>query len=102
MADEEQTPESQAPAAEGGAVDGRKVLRAFGDVDLEVAAMLGTVTLPIEQVLKLSRGAIIELTTKKDADIDLCVNGHVVARGEVTILDKNIGLTVTDVRKMIR
>ena len=109
MADEEQSAEeaTTGDGAEGEAPEsaeegpGREALQAFGDVNLEVAAMLGTVTLPIEQVLKLGRGAIIELPTRKDDDIDLCVNGHLVARGEVTILGKHIGVTVTQVRKML-
>jgi len=98
-----QTPAAQAPPpAEGGAAaseDGESGgnLEEFGDIKVEVSAILGNVNMPIEHFLKLGRGAIIELGRHKDEDIDILINGHAVAKGEITVIDERVGVSVTKV-----
>lgn len=91
---EEQTqnPESQAAEEASGGN-----LRSFGDVKVEISAMLGSTTMPVEQFLKLGRGAIVELDQHQDSLIDVCVNSHLVARGEVTVIDENVGVTIKEI-----
>lgn len=72
----------------------RAGLEALKDVRLEVTALLGDAAMPIEQFLKLGRGAIIELRQRKDAMMRICVNGYALALGEITVVEDRIGVTV--------
>jgi len=86
----------QAEASGGAAPSGIKGnLEIYGDIMVEVSAVLGNITMPIEQFLKLGRGAILELNRGKDEDIDLKVNGHLVAKAEITVVDEKVGISVT-------
>lgn len=102
--------EQTAPPADGGATappadtpatppENGGNLEKFGDIEVEISAILGNVNMPIEQFLKLGRGAIIELDRHKDEDIDILINGHLVAKGEITVVDERVGISVTQVVK---
>ncbi len=69
------------------------------DVDVEVYAVLGTATLPIAQLLKLGRGAVVELERKVNDPIDLYVNQRRVATADVGVADDRLIVTVLDVLK---
>jgi len=69
------------------------------DVDVEVYAVLGTATLPIAQLLKLGRGAVVELERKVNDPIDLYVNQRRVATADVGVSDDRLIVTVLDVLK---
>lgn len=69
------------------------------DVDVEVYAVLGTATLPIAQLLKLGRGAVVELERKVNDPIDLYVNQRRVATADVGVADDRLIITVLDVLK---
>ncbi|MCB2081756.1 MAG: FliM/FliN family flagellar motor switch protein, partial [Rickettsiales bacterium] len=51
------------------------------------------------QLLKLGRGAVIELERKIGEPVDVLVNDRLVARGEVVIVEDRIGITMTDIIK---
>ena len=69
------------------------------DVDVEVYAVLGTATLPIAQLLKLGRGAVVELERKVNDPIDLYVNQRRVATADVGVSDDRLIVTILDVLK---
>ena len=69
------------------------------DVDVEVYAVLGTATLPIAQLLKLGRGAVVELERKVNDPIDLYVNQRRVATADVGVADDRLIITILDVLK---
>lgn len=69
------------------------------DVDVEVYAVLGTATLPIAQLLKLGRGAVVELERKVNDPIDLYVNQRRVATADVGVSDDRLIVTIIDVLK---
>ena len=71
-------------------------LDGFGDVKLHVTAMIGRVSMPIEQFLKLNRGAILELGKHKDDQIDLYVNDKYVARGDDKIIEDRVGVEIKE------
>ncbi len=71
-------------------------LDGFGDIQVEISAVLGTTQLPIEQFLKLGRGAIVELEQHKDANIAILVNGFHFARGEVRVLGDKVGFAILE------
>jgi len=62
------------------------------DIDLDVSIELGTTNLSIKRILELAPGSIVELDKMAGEPVDLLVNGKVVARGEVVVVDENFGI----------
>ena len=69
------------------------------DVDVEITVVLGTSMMPIAHVLKLGRGAVIELDRGVDEDIEVHANNRAVARGEIVVIDDRLGITMTEIIK---
>ncbi|GHU05598.1 flagellar motor switch protein FliN [Alphaproteobacteria bacterium] len=69
------------------------------DVQLELSAVLGHAKVQVKQLLKLGRGAVVELDRKITEPIDLVVNKKLVGRGEVIVVDDRLGVTITDMLK---
>ena len=74
-------------------------LRAVYDVPVQVSAVLGKATLQVSQLLKLGRGAIVELDRKVGEAIDIYINDRLVARGEVVVVEDRLGVTMTEIIK---
>ena len=74
-------------------------LGAIYDVPVQVSAVLGKASMPVGQLIKLGRGAILELDRKVGESVDIVVNNRLVARGEVVIVDERIGITMTEIIK---
>lgn len=74
-------------------------ITAIYDVPVQVSAVLGRATMPVNQLLKLSRGAVIELDRKVGESIDVFVNNRLVARGEIIVMDQHLGITMTEIIK---
>lgn len=74
-------------------------LNAVYDVPVQVSAVLGTAKMRVDQLLKLGRGAVIELDRKAGEPIDIFVNDRLVARGEIVIIEENLGITMTELIK---
>ncbi len=66
------------------------------DVELELSAILGSTDMSLKKILELTKGSIIELENKTAEPIDLLVNGKLIGRGEVVIIEDNFGLRITD------
>ena len=64
--------------------------------------MLGSATMQVSQLLKLGRGAVVELDRKVGEAIDIYVNNRLVARGEVVVVDERLGVTMTEIVKADR
>ena len=87
------------PAASGGKSD----LEAIYDIPVTVSAVLGKATMQVSQLLKLGRGAVVELDRKLGEAIDIYVNNRLVARGEVVMVDDDrLGITMTEIVKSDR
>ena len=63
-------------------------------VSLDVSVVLGTTWMPVHQVLRLGRGAIIELETGEEEDVQILVNNHPVAKGTVIVMGNRIAVEV--------
>lgn len=74
-------------------------LAAVFDVPVNVSAVLGKTDIEISELLKLDTGAIVELDRKVGEAIDIYVNDRLVARGEVVIVDEQLGVTMTEIIK---
>lgn len=86
-----------APAGERSTAGDR--LSAIYDIPVQLAAVLGKTSMPVNQLLRLGRGAVIELDRKVGEPIDIYVNNRLVARGEVLIVDDHLGITMTEIIK---
>ena len=92
-----------APPAEPGAARSARDLEAVYDIPVTVSAVLGKSTMQVAQLLKLGRGAVVELDRKLGEAIDIYVNNRLVARGEVVMVDDNrLGVTMTEIVKADR
>ncbi len=64
------------------------------DVAVDIAVVLGTTSMPIHQVLRLGRGAIIELDASEDDEVRILANNLPVARGTVIVSGNRIAVEV--------
>ncbi len=74
-------------------------LEAVYDIPVQVSAILGKSTMQVSQLLKLGRGAVVELDRKVGEAIDIYVNDRLVARGEVVVVEDRLGVTMTEIIK---
>jgi flagellar motor switch protein FliN/FliY len=74
-------------------------LEAVYDVPVNVSAVLGKTSMEVSQLLKLARGAVVELDRKVGEAIDIYVNDRLVARGEVVLVEERLGITMTEIVK---
>ena len=79
-----------APAVRGG-------LELLHDVEMEVTAELGRTRMTVRDLLSLAPGAVIELDRLAGGPADLLVNGRLIARGEVVVIDENFGIRITEI-----
>jgi len=79
-----------------------KDLEAVYDIPVQVSAVLGKTTMPVSNLLKLGRGAVVELDRKVGEAIDIYVNNRLVARGEVVVVEDRLGVTMTEIIKTER
>jgi flagellar motor switch protein FliN len=75
---------------------------AIYDVPVQISAVLGRSTMQVSQLLKLGRGAVVELDRKIGEAIDIYVNNRLVARGEVVVVEDRLGVTMTEIVKSDR
>ncbi|WP_395943853.1 FliM/FliN family flagellar motor switch protein [Brevundimonas sp.] len=64
-------------------------------VDVEISVVLGRMVLPMSQLLRMGRGAVIPLDAAEGDEVWILANNHPVARGEIEIRDDRIAITVT-------
>ena len=64
------------------------------DVAVDISVVLGTTSMPIHQVLRLGRGAIIELDSSEDDEVRILANNLPVARGTVVVSGNRIAVEV--------
>lgn len=67
------------------------------DVPLSLTIELGSCQLPMKEVLQLNIGSVVQLDKPADAPVELNVNGKLIARGEVVVVEDRFGVKVTEV-----
>ncbi|WP_417830034.1 flagellar motor switch protein FliN [Thalassospira sp.] len=91
MADDDKDPFSvRTPASEIGAAY---------DVPVRVSTVIGKSQIQVAQLMRLTRGAVLELDRRVGEPVDIYVNNRLVARGELVVVDENLGVTITEVVK---
>jgi flagellar motor switch protein FliN/FliY len=94
--------EAKSHGSDGRGTPSAKELEAVYDVPVQISAVLGRATMQVSQLLKLGRGAVVELDRKVGEAIDIYVNNRLVARGEVVVVDERLGVTMTEIVKTER
>jgi flagellar motor switch protein FliN len=85
------------PATTPGVALARGGLDMLHDVEMEVSAELGRTRMAVRELLSLNPGAIVELDRAAGSPADLLVNGRLIARGEVVVVDENFGIRITEI-----
>jgi flagellar motor switch protein FliN len=67
------------------------------DVPVNLTIELGSCQLPMREVLQLAVGSVVQLDKAADAPVELSVNGKLIARGEVVVIEDRFGLKITEV-----
>lgn len=74
-------------------------LKSVYEIPVQISVVLGKTSMPISQLLKLGRGAVVELDRKVGEAVDVFVNDRLIAKGEVVIVEDRIGITMTEIIK---
>jgi len=100
-AEGEAAPEAAAPAAPAGdtAKPATGRMPAIHEVSLEAYAILGTASMPVSQLLRMGRGAVVELDTGLGDEIEMRINDQLVAKGEVVVVEDRIAIEITEIVK---
>lgn len=84
-------------AAMGSSAMERGGIDMLGDVELDVTIELGRAEMLVEDVLRLASGSIVELNKLAGDPVDVYVNGRLVARGEVLVLNDNFCIRISEI-----
>ena len=71
-------------------------MSAVNEVVVEVSVVLGDTVMPIRQLIKMGRGAVIDLDTDVEETVSVYANSKLVAHGEIVIVGENIAVSITD------
>jgi flagellar motor switch protein FliN/FliY len=75
----------------------RLFMSTLDKVSLDISVVLGTTRMPIHQVLRLGRGAVIELDATEDDEVQILINDHPVAKGNVVVNGNRIQVEVVKI-----
>jgi flagellar motor switch protein FliN len=81
----------------GASTDGARSLNLLRNVEMTVTAELGRTRMTVAELLALTPGSVVELDRAAGTPIDLLVNGTLIARGEVVVIDEEFGLRISEI-----
>lgn len=67
------------------------------DVPVSLTIELGGCQLPMREVLQLNIGSVVQLDQAADAPVEMSINGKLIARGEVVVIEERYGVKITEV-----
>lgn len=67
------------------------------DVSLEVTIELGRTVMSVKEILSLGVGSVIELDRMSGDPVDILINGKLIAKGEVVVIEDNLGVRITSI-----
>ena len=68
----------------------------LADVELEISVVIGSTEMPIHQLLRMGRGAVIELDATTEDYVWILANNKLIARGEIMVNGENVAVQVTE------
>lgn len=96
---QEEKPTVEEPTEKDTSSSSGHSLDSIYDIPVQISAVLGQATMPVSQLLKLGRGAIVALDRHVGEAIDIYVNNRLIARGEVIVMEDRLGITMTEILK---
>lgn len=69
----------------------------FDEINVDISVVLGENEMPVHQLLRMGRGAVIDLDVTEDDEVKVYANKTLVARGQVVMLGERIGISITEV-----
>lgn len=82
----------------GGAADpGANIMDMVLDIPVRLSVELGRTKIPIKDILQLKPGSVVELDTLAVDLVDVLVNGHLIAQGEIVVVNDRFGIRLIDV-----
>lgn len=69
----------------------------FDEINVDISVVLGENLMPVHQLLRMGRGAVIDLDVDEDDDVKIYANSTLVAKGQVVLLGERIGISITEV-----
>ncbi len=72
-------------------------MNSVNNVYVEISVVLGKSTLPIHQLLKMGRGAVIELENEAGEEVTLLANNAPIARGQIIVSGEKISVSITTI-----
>ena len=86
-----------APLAQAAVSGGQGSMDLLLDVSLDLSVELGSASIPVREILQLGPGSIIELDKLAGDAVDIMVNGKLIAKGEVVVVDESFGVRVSEI-----
>jgi len=77
--------------------DIQEKLKKFLDLPLLIEVVVGSTTLTLEEILNLGPGSVVELDNLVEEPVDIKVNGKLVAKGEIVVVEERFGVKITDI-----
>ena len=77
--------------------DIQEKLKKFLDLPLLIEVVVGSTTLTLEEILNLGPGSVVELDNLVEEPVDIKVNGKLVAKGELVVVEEKFGVKITDI-----
>ncbi len=74
-------------------------MSSLNSVKVEISVVLGKAVLPMQQLLRMGRGAVIELDAKQNDEVWVLANNRPIARGEIVVQGEKVGVSITDILK---
>lgn len=72
-------------------------VRRFLDIPLRVEVVVGSITLTLGELLQLTPGSVVELEQSVESPVEIKVNGKLIARGEIVIVEERFGVRIIDI-----
>ncbi|MTH95211.1 FliM/FliN family flagellar motor switch protein [Roseibium sp. RKSG952] len=69
----------------------------FDDINVDISVVLGASEMPVHQLLRMGRGAVIDLDVAEDDDVEIYANSTLIAKGQVVLLGERVGISITEV-----
>ena len=76
-------------------------MASVGGVKVDISVVLGKAALPMQQLLRMGRGAVIELDSKQSDEVWILANNMPIARGEIVVQGDRIAVSITDILKSV-
>ncbi len=67
------------------------------DITVNLTAELGSITLFVKEILKLSKGSVIDLEKPAGESVELYINNKIIGKGEIMVYDKNLAVRINEI-----